>query len=232
MLEPTRVWSILIPLSPKQAFAPSGRQSEKQSGQQEQKKFGDIAKQERHLPIEADFGLSEKNIEPEQEEQQRKYSEIGAIQLSKPVVVQHGAASLPLPAGIASHSNAARLLAVGRCLRPSRDQINYSGYTWGQVNQSYKSPDDTQIRGNCTSVQPPMELYPHCSPPTAENWTSKVPANVRLWLQADLQASEIDFCFTPNNGHSEAHAGLPLLTQPGHLVRCTDHWTNTNPDSS
>ncbi len=34
-----------------------------------------------------------------------------------------------------------------------------------------------------------------------------------LWLQADLQSPEIDFRFTPNNGHSEAHAGLPLLTQ-------------------
>ncbi len=122
MLEWTRVWLFLTSLSPKQAFAPSGRQSEKQSGQQKQKKFGDIAKKERHLPIEADFGLTEKDIEPEQEEQQRKYSETGAIQLSKPVIVQHGAASLPLPAGIASRSNAARLLAVGRSLRPSRDK--------------------------------------------------------------------------------------------------------------
>jgi hypothetical protein len=38
----------------------------------------------------------------------------------------------------------------------------------------------------------------------------------RLWLQADIQALEIDFRLTPNNGHSEAHAGLPLLTRLGH----------------
>ncbi len=37
--------------------------------------------------------------------------------------------------------------------------------------------------------------------------------HVSLWLQADIQSPEIDFCFTPNNGHSEAHAGLPVLTQ-------------------
>lgn len=122
MLEPTRVWLFLTPLSPKQAFAPSGRQSEKQCGHQKQKKFGDIAKKERHLPIEADFCLTEQDIEPEQEKQQRKYSKIGAIQLSKAVNVQQGATSLPLPAGIASRSNAARLLAVGRSLRPSRDR--------------------------------------------------------------------------------------------------------------
>ncbi len=38
---------------------------------------------------------------------------------------------------------------------------------------------------------------------------------VRLWLQADIQSPKIDFCFTPNNGHSEAHAGLPVLTHSG-----------------
>ncbi len=27
---------------------------------------------------------------------------------------------------------------------------------------------------------------------------------------------EIDFRLTPNSGHSEAHAGLPLVTQSGH----------------
>ncbi len=37
----------------------------------------------------------------------------------------------------------------------------------------------------------------------------------RLWLQADMQSPEIDFRFTPNNGHSEAHAGLPRLTRSG-----------------
>jgi hypothetical protein len=36
-----------------------------------------------------------------------------------------------------------------------------------------------------------------------------------LWLQGDIQSPEIDFRFTPNNGHSEAHAGLPLVTQTG-----------------
>jgi len=37
----------------------------------------------------------------------------------------------------------------------------------------------------------------------------------RFWLQADIQSPEIDFRFTPSNGHSEAHAGLPLLTRNG-----------------
>ncbi len=40
-------------------------------------------------------------------------------------------------------------------------------------------------------------------------------SNVRSWLQADLQPPEIDFRSTPRNRHSEAHAGLPLLTQLG-----------------
>ena len=39
--------------------------------------------------------------------------------------------------------------------------------------------------------------------------------NDRLWLQADIQPPEIDFRLTPNNGHSEAHAGLPLVTRSG-----------------
>ncbi len=38
---------------------------------------------------------------------------------------------------------------------------------------------------------------------------------VRLWLKADIQSPEIDFCFTPNNGHSETHAGLPVLVESG-----------------
>ncbi len=38
---------------------------------------------------------------------------------------------------------------------------------------------------------------------------------VASWLQADIQSPEIDFRLTPNNGHSEAHAGLPLLTLTG-----------------
>ena len=40
------------------------------------------------------------------------------------------------------------------------------------------------------------------------------------WLQADIQSPEIEVRFTPNNGHSEAHAGLPLMTHSGHLVEC------------
>ena len=35
---------------------------------------------------------------------------------------------------------------------------------------------------------------------------------VRVWLQADLQPPEIDFCLYPSNGHSEVHAGLPFVT--------------------
>ncbi len=42
-------------------------------------------------------------------------------------------------------------------------------------------------------------------------------SHVAFWLQADIQPPEIDFRFAPNFGHSEAHAGLPLLTQLGHL---------------
>ena len=38
----------------------------------------------------------------------------------------------------------------------------------------------------------------------------------RNWLQGDIQRPEIDFCSTPESGHSEAHAGLPLLTQRRH----------------
>ncbi len=40
-------------------------------------------------------------------------------------------------------------------------------------------------------------------------------SDFRLWLQADIQPPKIDFRLTPNNGHSEAHAGLPLLTRSG-----------------
>ncbi len=36
---------------------------------------------------------------------------------------------------------------------------------------------------------------------------------VCFWLGTDIQPPEIDVRFTPNSGHSEAHAGLPLLTQ-------------------
>ncbi len=40
--------------------------------------------------------------------------------------------------------------------------------------------------------------------------------NFRFWLQADIQSTEINVCFTPKSGHSEAHAGLPLLTRRRH----------------
>ncbi len=40
-------------------------------------------------------------------------------------------------------------------------------------------------------------------------------ADVVFWLQADIQSPEIDFRSTPNTGHSEAHAGLPLVTLSG-----------------
>ena len=33
------------------------------------------------------------------------------------------------------------------------------------------------------------------------------------WLRTDIQSPEIDFRFTPDNGHSEGYAGLPVLTQ-------------------
>ncbi len=36
---------------------------------------------------------------------------------------------------------------------------------------------------------------------------------VRSWLKADIQPPKIEVCSTPKTGHSEAHAGLPLLTQ-------------------
>ena len=41
-------------------------------------------------------------------------------------------------------------------------------------------------------------------------------AHVACWLKADIQSPKIDFRFTPNTGHSEAHAGLPLVTRLGH----------------
>ncbi len=55
--------------------------------------------------------------------------------------------------------------------------------------------------------------------------------NDRLWLQGDIQSPEIDFRLTPNSGHSEAHAGLLLVTRNGHskcwrkLTRTTQRWT-------
>ncbi len=48
-------------------------------------------------------------------------------------------------------------------------------------------------------------------------WTTPIQRhrNVSFWLQADIQAPEIDFRFAPESGHSEAHAGLPVLTLSG-----------------
>ncbi len=45
-----------------------------------------------------------------------------------------------------------------------------------------------------------------------------IEANVRDWLKADLQPPEIEVRFAPNTGHSEAHAGLPLVTRSGHKL--------------
>ncbi len=39
------------------------------------------------------------------------------------------------------------------------------------------------------------------------------PGDDRSWLQADIQPPEFEVRFTPKSGHSEARAGLPLLTQ-------------------
>jgi hypothetical protein len=46
---------------------------------------------------------------------------------------------------------------------------------------------------------------------------STLDTNVWFWLKADLKPPEIDFRFTPNTRHSEAHAGLPVLTRLGHF---------------
>ncbi len=46
--------------------------------------------------------------------------------------------------------------------------------------------------------------------------SSEDAANVRVWLKADIQSPKIEVRFTPKSGHSEAHAGLPLLpSRPG-----------------
>ncbi len=41
-------------------------------------------------------------------------------------------------------------------------------------------------------------------------------AAARIPILPYIQSSEIDVCFTPNSGHSEAHAGLLLLTRSRH----------------
>ncbi len=47
--------------------------------------------------------------------------------------------------------------------------------------------------------------------------------DVRCWLQADIQSPKIDFRSSPNNGHSEAHAGLPLVTPSGSQLGWIDN---------
>ncbi len=41
-------------------------------------------------------------------------------------------------------------------------------------------------------------------------------SNVRCWLKADMQPPEYEVRSTPKSGHSEARAGLPLVTPNGH----------------
>ncbi len=42
-------------------------------------------------------------------------------------------------------------------------------------------------------------------------------SNVWVWLNSEVQRPKIEVCSTPESGHFEAHAGLPLLTRNGHL---------------
>ncbi len=54
----------------------------------------------------------------------------------------------------------------------------------------------------------------------------------RFWLQADIQSPEIDFRCTPNSGHSEAHAGLLLVTRSGPKVGSrSGGWNRPSTDS-
>ncbi len=39
--------------------------------------------------------------------------------------------------------------------------------------------------------------------------------NVASWLKADIQPPEIEVRLSPRSGHSEAYAGLPVLTHNG-----------------
>ncbi len=47
-------------------------------------------------------------------------------------------------------------------------------------------------------------------------------SNVSCWLQADIQSLEIEVRLSPRSGHSEAYAGLPLLTRRRHSI---DRWS-------
>ncbi len=66
------------------------------------------------------------------------------------------------------------------------------------------------------------------------NWHRDVPdfdrprgaGRVRLWLKPEVQSPEIEVRFTPNNGHSEAHAGLPVLTLSGLCNKSATAWSS------
>ena len=47
--------------------------------------------------------------------------------------------------------------------------------------------------------------------------------DVCLWLQGDIQSLQIDFRLTPESGHSEVYAGLPLLTPSGSRLGWIDN---------
>jgi len=62
----------------------------------------------------------------------------------------------------------------------------------------------------------PHKQAGHMAAPTSKHYRPKIPCQqgaVHTWLKADIQSPEIEVRFTPRSGHSEAHAGLPLLTQ-------------------
>ncbi len=66
----------------------------------------------------------------------------------------------------------------------------------------------------------PHKQAGHMAAPTSMHYHPKIPCQqgaVHTWLKTEVQPPEIDFRSTPNNGHSEAHAGLPLLTHSGHF---------------
>ncbi len=67
----------------------------------------------------------------------------------------------------------------------------------------------------------PHKQAGHMAAPTSKHYRPKIPCQqgaVHTWLKADIQSAEIEVCSTPKTGHSDARAGLPGLTQNGHLV--------------
>jgi hypothetical protein len=62
---------------------------------------------------------------------------------------------------------------------------------------------------------------PSFKSPPLEN-RGKAQPHFRLWLKADIQRPEFDVRYTPRNGHSEAQAGLPVLTRLGQLPPASD----------